>query len=292
MIGFDFQNFWNVGRMVLSGQDPYSIVLSYYPPAATYFFAILACIPFPISFGLWTGTNFVMLLHLLRRLKQGWRAYTWLGFAPVPFILLTGQLDLFFFWFASFLTAGGWKAALCGAIVTLKPQVAFIVLPWYILQWVIHDRKQLLRWGGFTALLYGFPLLLDVHSYLKWYASIHNESGWRLLASPGVFALTNLGIPLGIIILIALVVIIIGLRKDSITSWAAQILALPMGLWYEDILLLGSVPWWLVVPGSWVAFYLALIWHTNIPFVYIPVAVFCWRVWAKSKAPPILNGKQ
>ena len=279
MVGYDFLNLWSIGRTILAGQNPYSFQLSFYPPATAYFFAILALLPFQISFGLLTGLNFVLVVDFIRKLKQNHWKWAWLGFTPVLFILMTGQIDIFFLWLASMMPTRGWKAVLLGPLLTLKPQIAFIVLPWFLLQWVIHERKTLLQWMLVTAALQLSPLLLDPFIYQKWLASIQTQKDWRMLASPGVFSLSNLNVPLFIIFLMALAIAILGIRRDPMTSRAAQVLALPMGLWYENVLLLGSVPWWLVVPISWLAFYVGTLVHSNYPFVILPLLVFGWRMF-------------
>ena len=281
MIGADFFTFWSIGRLILAGQNPYSFQLSQYPPAASYFFVLFAVLPFQISYALWTGLNFVLVVDFIRKLKQNYWKWAWLGFVPVIFILLEGQIDIFFLWLASLMPSRGWKAALIGALLTLKPQVAFIVLPWFFLQWVIHERKTLLQWLLITAALQLSPLLIDPFLFQKWMVSIQTHKDWRMLASPGVFALSNLNVSMVIIILIALAICILGIRHDPMTSRAAQLLALPMGLWYENVLLLGSVPWWLVVPVSWLAFYAGTLVHSNYPFVIIPLLVFGWRMLSK-----------
>ena len=281
MIGADFFTFWSIGRLILAGQNPYSFQLSQYPPAASYFFVLFAVLPFQISYALWTGLNFVLVVDFIRKLKQNYWKWAWLGFTPVVFVLMTGQIDIVFLWLASMMPSKGWKAVLLGALLTLKPQIAFIVLPWFLLQWVLHERKTLLQWLLVTAALQAFPLLLDPSLFQKFLAAAQTVQERRMLASPGVFALSNLNVPLIIMILMALGICILGLRRDPMTSRAAQLLAIPMGLWYENILLLGSVPWWLVVPISWLAFYVGTLVHSNYPFVIIPLLVFGWRMLSK-----------
>jgi hypothetical protein len=282
MLGFDFYNFWNTGRAVLAGLGPYSYPLSFYPPAAAYLFAIFGLLPFNLSYGLWTGLNLILFQQSVHRFQKGWRGMAWLAFAPVPFILMTGQIDIFFLWLAGFLASNGWKAVLAGILVTLKPQVAFIILPWYLLQWILHQRSQFLRWAAGALILHTLPLLADPSIYQKWLAVARGESSWRMVASPGVFALTNLNFPLILIAILAAVIVIVGLVRNPMFSRTAQLLALPAGLWYENVLLVGSAPWWLLVPISWVAFIAGNLVHNNYPFVLIPLASFIWQ-WLHRK---------
>jgi len=48
---------------------------------------------------------------------------------------------------------------LAAAFLTLKPQLALVVLPWYLLRWLRTERGLLLRWAGLCALLHALPLV-------------------------------------------------------------------------------------------------------------------------------------
>jgi hypothetical protein len=284
MLGFDFSVFWNIGRAVLAGGGPYS-VYGFYPPAMGYLFAIFGLLPYNLAFGLWTGVNLILFQRSVIRFQKGWQGIAWLAFAPVTFIFMTGQVDIFFLWLAGFLPAKGWKAILAGVLVTLKPQIAFIVLPWFLLEWILHERPTFLWWAAGTVTLHALPLLADPLVYQKWFASASGETSWRLPASPGVFSLLNLNIPLVLIVFLAAVVVVLGLvlLHSFMFSRAAQILALPGGMWYENVLLVGSTPWWLLVPISWAAFILANQVHNNYPFVLIALVSFLWQYFRKTE---------
>jgi hypothetical protein len=285
MLGFDFYNFWNTGRAVLAGNGPYSVVDSFYPPAMAYLYTILALLPFNFSFGLWTGLNLILFQKSVQRFQKGWQGIAWLAFAPVTFIFLTGQIDILFLWLAGFLGSKGWKAILAGVLVTLKPQIAFIVMPWFLLQWILHERTKVVWWAAGAVILHTLPLLLDPLIYQKWLAAAGGESSWRLAASPGVFSLTNLDIPLVVIGILAAAIVGLGLvmLHNVMFSRTAQLLALPGGLWYENVFLIGSTPWWLLVPISWAMFFVANQIHHNYPFVLIPLASFVWQYFHKSE---------
>jgi hypothetical protein len=66
-IGYDYSVFWRVGDHVWHGLDPYAPehfpIL--YPPNALPFFAVLALLPYNVSFGLWTALNALALLGLV-----------------------------------------------------------------------------------------------------------------------------------------------------------------------------------------------------------------------------------
>ena len=289
MAGFDYHNFWLVGRLILSGANPYSYPISFYPPAATFLFALFALLPFQISFGLWSGFNVAFILDILRRKNLGWKSLLWLAFAPVIFTLSTGQNDIFFLWLAGFVNLKGWKGAIFAALLTLKPQIAFILLPWYLVQWLRTDRKQLIRWGGLTLTLHLLPLLYDPRIYSYWLHNASGESDWRLPSSPGIFALSYWNIPLIIMLVLAVAIVIYGLIQREAISRCAQILALPFGLWYENVVMVGTVPWWLLVPVSWLAFYAAYRVHNNLPFTILPLLAFTWLVTHPPSPSPNLK---
>ena len=281
MLGKDFYVYWQIGKAVLAGLDPYSVTDSFYPPATSLLFALLSLLPFTPAFALWTGAGAVVFWDTLRRLKL---PLIWFGFTPTIFLLMTGQMDIFFLWLAGFLPAGGWAAVVAGGLITLKPQLAFVILPWFLVRWAIHERILLARWVGFCVLLHLLPLLYDPTLYTRWLTAVQGETGWRLLASPGLFALTNLKIPLVMIAIIAVVAAIWSLWRDQLTSRAAQLLALPGGLWYNSVLLTGAAPWWLLVPLSWVAFILAVLFQNSLPLALIPLGAFVWLVARSTQA--------
>ena len=252
-----------------------------------YLFAVLGLLPFNLSFGLWTGLNLLMLHKSIIRFQKGWQGIIWLAFTPLLFTIMTGQLDILFLWLAGFLSSKGWKAVLAGILVTLKPQIAFIVLPWYLFQWIMHERPQFLRWAAGTLILNALPLILDPIIYQKWLAVANSRSSSYMAASPGVFALTNLNYPLILICILAAAIAVFGLLNKAMFSRTAQLLALPAGLWYENVLLIGLTPWWLLVPISWIAFIAGTQVHSNYPFVLIPLASFIWQ-WLHRNTKAIL----
>ncbi len=158
------------------------------------------------------------------------------------------------------------------------------MLPWFLLQWSLHERTKVVWWAAGTLALHTFPLLFDPLIYQKWLAAAGGELSWRLAASPGVFSLTNLNVPLVVIGILAVAIIVLGLVLGNVMfSRTAQVLALPAGLWYENVFLIGSAPWWLLVPLSWVSFIVANQIHNNYPFVVIPLASFFWQYFHKGE---------
>ena len=284
-MGADFTVFWNTGLAILLGQDPYAVPLSAYPPALAYLYTLFALLPRDVIFPIWVGANGMLFFDVLRRRKLLRQTAAWVASAPVWFILITGQIDILFFWLAEFLGAGGWKAVITAALITLKPQLALVILPWYLLRWLRAERGQLLRWALVCLPLHTFPLLFDPGIFGRWLAVLGEQSGWRQTFSSGLFLFTNLGVPGWIFVLPALALAVWGLTRDEKTSRAAQLLAQPSAVWYVDVLLVGALPWQIYLPVSMAGFIAAALVHNNLPFFFIALSALLWRVIKERQAP-------
>ena len=278
MLGYDFSIFWQLGQAILLGQNPYLFPQPNYPPAAILLFAVFAVLPFLPSFAVWFGVNVILYIHCLKRLNLGRWRWAWFLFIPTLFNFLSGQLDIFYLWLALFLPSSGWKAVIAGVLITTKPQIAFIALPWFLVQWLLHDRRTLLRWAGLTLALHLLPLLYDPNIYAHWATVLQGQVDWRIYLTPGVFTLSNFNVPWPVMALLAIAVAAWGLFQAWPTSWVAQTLALPVGQWYDETLLTGLAPVWLAVPVSWAAFGLSYLVNNAVPMVAIPVAILAWRI--------------
>jgi hypothetical protein len=273
----DFTNFfWLIGRAVLEGRDPYSIAGNVYPPAACLFFSIFAILPQQLSWVLWLISNVVLFMVMVLRKKNGLKSFIWLGYTPFLFTLISGQIDFLLFWMSSFLEEDHWHIPLVAALITLKPQIALMVLPVFLLDWLRHKRKLLLIWMAICVVLHGFPIILDAGLYQRWWMAISRQANSYQTASPGLFSLTGVGIPLLVIIPIAIALFVFGLASGKVESIHANLLALPFGTWYNSTFLMGIAPWQLMVPISWVAFILAYLVKGVYPFALIPVSAFIW----------------
>ncbi len=301
MLGADFYIFWEIGRAVLEGRSPYSVDVSRYPPAAALLFAVFGLLPYLVSFAVWCGISVVLYMHRLRRLNLGWKGLVWLGFTPFLFNLLTGQLDVIFWWAAMGLRpprsagvaepggesslsragqlAADWLPALAGAFLTLKPQLAAVVLPWYLARWLLRERGLLLRWLGLAVILNGLPLLYAPDIYGQWLARLSGVSEMKMGVSGGIFVLGGWGLPTWLLAGLGLALALWGLLQDELTSRAAQLCAFPVTIWYDDILLSGIGPAWLLVPLSWLAFIGAALGQSSIPFIAIPLGALGWLLW-------------
>jgi hypothetical protein len=194
----------------------------------TLVFSLFALVPFQWAFPIWTGLNFVLLLDVLRRLAS--RSYFWILFSPVVFNLMTGQIDLLFYWLASWTMTAGWQSIVCAALLTLKPQIALIVLPWLLIRWLWKSPRSLIYWILLTLALNTLPLLYDRSIYLKWLSAVNGYLGWRFAVSSGLFSLSTYQVPYWILIFLSLVIAIWGQMQSEALSRAAMLLASPAGL--------------------------------------------------------------
>lgn len=277
-MGNDYYVFWLVGRAILTGCNPYAVATSFYPPATVYLFAILALLPLRIGFLLFSGLNGAMFFLMVRKLKQK-RKWLWFCFSPAWVTLLTGQLDIFFFWLAGFVATGGWIGVVAATLLTLKPQLAFIVLPWFLWLWIRKDRRMFLRWLALTAALHSFPIILRPNIYTEWASSVSTVVSVRMTQSPGLFSLTNLGIPAWILLAVSIPLVVWALSKSELMSRTVQVFVLPEGIWYADVFLTGVIPTILLVPVSIISFLLAvLVTHNSFPFMLISSTALAWKL--------------
>ncbi len=289
MLGYDLWTFWSVGRAILNGASPYS-VFNIYPPAAAFFFILPALLPFNLAFGLWSGINILFVVDTLRRLRLGRRGLIWLLFAPVVFIILTGQLDLAVLWLAALLPLGGWPAVTAAVLITLKPQAAVILLPWFLLRWLRSDRRLLWLWLGAAAVLHALPLLFSPTIYSEWLAALPNEQlTYRASVSSGIFGLLQLQVPFWPLAVVALALMVWGWLQSEPKSRAAQLFAFPYSLWYADAYLIGAAPAWLLIPVSWLAFLVSYLLKSGLPMAVIALAALVWSILPVRPAPPPQN---
>jgi hypothetical protein len=266
--------FWSIGRAVLEGHDPYTVFQNIYPPASCMVFSIFGLLPQQVSFILWVFVNLFIFFTMVIKKKEGVRSYAWLAYTPFLFVLISGQIDFFLFWLSTFLDRDKWYVPIFAALITLKPQIALIVLPVFLLDWLLHQRKLLIRWLVFSIILQGFPLLIDPGLYSRWWTLMFGRLGEYQTGSPGLFSLTVFGIPAIILGVIALAIFIYGLTQGKAFSIQANLLVLPFGLWYNSVFLMGISPWQWMVPVSWIATVLAVIVKGVYPFALIPLTAF------------------
>lgn len=270
--------FWPIGRAILEGHDPYAIIGNGYPPAACYIFTIFALFPQQLSEILWLIANLLIFRFMFSNKNNGIKSVIWLGYTPFLFTLIVGQIDFFLFSLSSFLESDKWYAPAAAAILTLKPQLALIVLPIFLIDWLLHNKKFFVRWLLYCLILQSFPLLFNPGLYYRWWLSIRSLTGTYYTVSPGIFSLSILGVPLLILIPLAIALIIVGFLLGKTGSIQANLLALPFGMWYNSVFLMGTVPWKWMIPASWIAFILAFIVKGAYPFAILPALAFFWSI--------------
>ena len=280
MNGWDFHILWEAGRAVLSGQNPYSVEFFFYPLPFAYFMAVLGLFPFGAAFALWAIMNLGLLIAAFRR-----RFIFWLLYVPVLHLFSAGQVGLLF-WSLERGINRSLRGALLGALMTLQPQAALILLPWHLFDWLRHDRRTLLYWLGMSLALWGVPLLWFPTWPQEWLASTPRADLIVTLSNtPGIFSLLQIAPGLLVVLApLAVGIALWGLTQNKMMSRACIMLASPVGLFYSTIYMLGAAPALLLVPLSIAAAALSILANTFIPFLSLPLAVAIWQ-WRQRKKP-------
>lgn len=281
--GWDFDVFWYVGREVLIDGEPYSVIGSLYPPAALIPFAVMALIPRRLGFGIWILVQIVILMKLVSPKK----ALLWIFYMPVLLVIAAGQLDLALLFIATSIyrpTRAPWHAPVLAAAITIKPQVAFVLLPWLLVRWTKAavtgvDRRALPLFLTSVSALHLVPALLfgwDI--YAAWFNAASGFITTSAQVTPGLFSLVVLGVPWPILALLAFpLAILFWILADEPTARTANLLALPVGHYYSSVLMTDLAPWWFMIPLSWLALLMAHIAGAFYPLVMIPLGVLGWR---------------
>ena len=101
----------------------------YIPPRCCFYLYQLALLPFQIAYALWTGLNVILFYKASKKIAAS-KTWIWFLFSPTVFILMTGQIDILFLWLSTFLNDERTsKQILAATLITLKPQLALVVLP-------------------------------------------------------------------------------------------------------------------------------------------------------------------
>ena len=295
MIGWDFSNFWKIGQIILSGGNPYSVAYSWYPPAASLLFAVFGWMPFNTAYLVWSGINislYLLGLRLLNRFREWW---LWILYTPFLFILLSGQFDIPFFCATAimiyltddarsskylkgrvFIFLQDWGPAIMGAFLTLKPQLAAVVLPWFLIRWLRNNRPFFMRWFAITVGINLIPLLYNLNIYNLWISTILGVGQKKMEVSAGIFGLGVLGIPDWLLWISSISLYTWSLFRSEKISRAGQLTAFPISAWYDAVLLAGSCPAWFMVLLGWIALGLALAVRNNVPMIVIPLGALIW----------------
>ncbi|GAB4582052.1 MAG: hypothetical protein Fur0022_48050 [Anaerolineales bacterium] len=263
-LGWDFWTIWLTRRAA----EPYSVVNAYYPPPMMLVLRVIGLLPGGIAYYAWTTINLLLLVYMLKR-----RALLYIFYMPTLFHLATGQLDIFLLWLSTFLKKQDWKTILAGVIITFKPQVAFILLPWHLLQWTWKTR---LIWAASTISVWGYYFLVRPDWYTQWLSNtpgmVHHEAS----ATPSLFSL----FPFWISVLIALVLLVfVWFRLDEKSAIATGVFATPFGKTYDAVLLLRSEIVWWIIPLSWLGLFVSLYLNHPWPQAVVTGLVFVLALW-------------
>ncbi len=281
-MGWDFGNLWAAGQAILQGIDPYSLPHFRYPLPMAYFMAIWALIPRDTAFILWGVLNFTLLVWAFRR--DVWK---WMLYFPVLHEFYLGENELLF-WCIERVLQPGWRGAIMGAFMTLKPQTAFVLLSWHLWQWLRYDRVTFVRWLGCTILLWSLPLLWRPHWVSDWLLGRASESSgseaWLFSFSntTGIFSLLRFSYDLFIpLVIVACIVASWGLffSKSKEIARACLFLANPIGLLYGQMQLMGTAPAYILVPLNLITVTIALLTQNFAVCMLVPIAVIVWNWW-------------
>jgi hypothetical protein len=189
----DFVEYWAVGRLLLSRENPYSParllelqtsvgwtesqpLVMWNPPWATIFVLPFGFLPYSIAQVLWLLLNVTLMVVATSHLWQIYRQrneghqLAWLlsfTFIPVPLALLFGQISgLVLFGIAQFLRMEQRKSWIAmGAttiLISIKPHPVYLF--WIaLLLWTIKERQFYVALGAFIAFAIGtaVPLVLS-----------------------------------------------------------------------------------------------------------------------------------
>jgi hypothetical protein len=273
--GFDLDIMWRSGLALLNGQNPYALPGAAYPPAMLLLFAVLALLPWSVVLWTVTGLNVMALVAL-----KGRSALVWLAFVPVLHVIVSGQVSLFFVLLIPLLWKGGWRAAVAVALFTLKPQLAIVALPFFVVRWMLtaDGRWTLAKAAAISIGLLLLPLAVRPTLYSEYLAvsgaaTAYKWAGagiWNATALP-TWLLAAVGAALGLLALIT---------NRYPVSRSALALGAPMFSYYDTVFLMDCGPAWLLVPVSWAALGLSHAVGSYLPFAGIPLAAFVWTLAA------------
>lgn len=239
----DFAIFWEIGKAILQGLSPYSVAQSWYPPAVSYFFVLFALGPVPLTIWIWRTLLIVLLAIVARR--EGWWSVLYL---PLPFVVLAGQMDLVFVALVPYLARKGWEAPVAAALITLKPIIAVIVLPWYAIRWFLRDRGLLGRFVVISLAVHSWPLLLRPTVWSEWIEIVFGSAPRHYFGGVGIWLLD--GLPAWLMILWTASLCIAALYNSERVARSLLLLASPFSAPYHSALLVGSAPGWFLAANS------------------------------------------
>lgn len=272
-VGFDFLVFWGIAEAILQGNSPYSIPGSFYPPATSYLFTPLALVPPEISFILLTLLSCAAFATVIKKPAD----LVWLLFWPVGQVLYSGQTSLLFVPLIALIASEDRRASAVGAtLLTLKPQIAILILPWYVVRWLINDRRRLAYFISASFVLHLWPLLIRPGIFGEWFTTIGLGAGHKAIISAGIWLFKGY-LPTLVLVLFSLALSIFIFLKDRQRSRAALALASPVTGLQDTVMLINTAPAWLMVPVSLIALTWSRLAVSTLPGVMIAASSFIYR---------------
>jgi hypothetical protein len=273
-LGFDFFVFREIGNAVLQGYSPYSVPGSFYPPAMSYAFSLLAIAPQQLSFVILTVLSCAALATKMKKRSH----LLWLLYWPVAQVLYSGQTSLLFLPLIPLINNGDRRiSALGAALFTLKPQLAMLVLPWHLVRWIMQDRRRLLYFVGTTCALQLWPMLIRPSIFMEWLGTVGLGFGHKTIISAGIWS-TGQYVPPIVLAVLTTAILVLGIMSSRKLSRAALTLASPVVSVHDTVLLMDAAPMWLLLLISVVALTLTRITVTVLPGMLIAGATFVYRV--------------
>lgn len=275
MIAYDFNIFWLAGRALLAGQSPYSITGFYSPLPFAWLMVPFALLPLYPAFVIWTVLNLIAFVALTRK-----RAMFFLLFLPVIFHLWVGQVDLLIL--ASGLL-GGWLGV---AFTTLKPQLAFWIIPYVIIRdRKSNERRKLFITGLIIGFIYGLSWLIDPGWVAAWQANTVSLLEYAAHASSLFGAMALMPIPWRIsFLIIAFIGLVAGIwmKRKGTDYWLIAAIFNPLANIYSLTMILNSIDL-IAIILSWLLIPVSLVLHTGLPWVLVPIYLVIKQKYLLSK---------
>lgn len=283
-VGFDFVVFWNIARTILQGESPYAFPGSFYPPATSYLFSPLGLMPMELAFILFTVLSCAALATTIKKPAH----LLWLLYWPVGQVLYSGQNSLLFVPLIPLIKSEDLRKAVLGAaLVTLKPQIAILILPWYVVRWIFKDRRKLAYFVILSCALHLWPLLIRPTIFVEWFATLGLGAGHKAIISAGLW-LFQPYLPTIILIAATAALVAFIFLRDERRSRAASALASPVTGLQDMVMLMDVAPQWLLIPVSLVGLAWSRLAVSTVPGILMAAVAFGYRMW---KHPPFGQGE-
>lgn len=276
-LGFDFYVFWNIGKAILDGLNPYAVFGSYYPPITTYLFTFYALLPISASFIIWLLINSALFVKVTGFSFKNPSRVLWLLFWPIAHCFVTGQNTLLFAACIPYLgSQKRWKAVLAATLLTLKPQIAVVILPWFIIRWLYSDRKRIYGFIASSLAVHLLPLLLNPRIYSEWFQTMGRGAGHKPLLSAGIWLGSDI-FPFWVLAILTIAGASLIFHSNEKLSRSALTFVMPVLSYYDPVYLVDVAPMKLLVPVSIASAILAHWFGSFAPFSLIALTAYLYN---------------